>query len=626
MRILLCLITVWCVLPAAERPSTQQGLEDAALALIKMQRQDGGWDLRPDHLVIPTIIDPPPAGGQSARPLPAPEDRFRNDAVSYAFIAEALWLVADRVPTAAAAADKAQRLTARALLARAENPVHLMEAVAFLRAEAARTKPCDDAVVLTAQRESRRVFDAAVHQGSVGDLILGLPVTNSTMIDLATTFWAEPLISATRHIWVPTLQGDDVAHVYQLQSLLPETRLDRVQALLPDSTSMDGTALAVAFMLKPSDAALQQLHRLYGEAELSALGLDQALACMQVFAKRKTDGPEAWWRGTAERWTTALLAQAARGRTTNESALWEDSFSSVAIGDVYVIHWLLACVRIQANDAQWGQRQAEAAWGKTHVEEQLARLAALQQPDGSWQSSENGDAVSALACLAFLSAGYDHITPNKHRAVVRSAFNLLQTKKNDADSLADRALQSMALSEAYAMTVDHRLLPVCRQRIADMLAARLPTGGWPTHPGADLDWRTTALSILALQSAAAGGLEVPLQDLTSWWSQAVGEAAQDPPTTLAWKTTAGLFLGPAAQPRSATLGVELSHRLADWTPEAMEQWGTTLALFSLHSDAWAPWRSRCMLLPLPSDRPVAIALRLLADEVINRDLQARNLQ
>lgn len=182
-----------------------------------------------------------------------------------------------------------------------------------------------------------------------------------------------------------------------------------------------------------------------------------------------------------------------------------------------------------------GSPDTEAA-----VKAALAWLAAHQDDDGRWDASEHGaggervvgtekfgkvgteaDAgVTGLALLAFLGNGQTHLEGDYIETVERGLSYLIGVQKSDGNlgGQADRfammychGMAALALSEAFAMTQDERLLDPVRKAIGYTLSAQSATaGGWRYQPGdpwcdtSQLGWQ-----LMALKSAELAGLPIP---------------------------------------------------------------------------------------------------------------------
>ncbi len=198
-----------------------------------------------------------------------------------------------------------------------------------------------------------------------------------------------------------------------------------------------------------------------------------------------------------------------------------------------------------------GSRESEAA-----VEGALRFFRRHQSPNGMWDANgyqDNCDApgpkcepgnhkyttdpmtdiaMTAYAVLCYLGAGYDHITPNKYRTVVRSGLSWLKNVSHRAEAgikftpgsgpsnphdhgiYAD-AIACMAIVEAYAMTQDRNLRSLAQGSVDYLLSQQIidPRNnqplGWNYAPKVERnDTSVTGWVVMALKSAAAGGLNV----------------------------------------------------------------------------------------------------------------------
>ena len=157
-------------------------------------------------------------------------------------------------------------------------------------------------------------------------------------------------------------------------------------------------------------------------------------------------------------------------------------------------------------------------------------LRSQQSPEGSWNEqagvgfTPDPGRVTALAILAYLGAGYDHMTPNMYRLTVKSGLDWLVAQQGQDGrlgvSVADHATAAMALAEAYGMTCDPALRGPA-QRAKDCLRrwqVRSPhagAGAWPAQVVNDhsdtevlVDVSTTRWATMAIKSGKAAGLDV----------------------------------------------------------------------------------------------------------------------
>ena len=141
----------------------------------------------------------------------------------------------------------------------------------------------------------------------------------------------------------------------------------------------------------------------------------------------------------------------------------------------------------------------------------------------AYDSAEDLNAcMTGYALLAFLGAGYDHMTLNRYRPVVKRGIDYLLSVQKPDGLFANRnyahPVVAMALAEAYAMTSDTKLRKPAQLAI-DMIVKRQnqdpagPSGysglGWDyVGPNQRNDASVTGWNIMALKSAHAAGLSV----------------------------------------------------------------------------------------------------------------------
>ena len=260
----------------------------------------------------------------------------------------------------------------------------------------------------------------------------------------------------------------------------------------------------------------------------------------------------------------------------------------------------------------------------------LRWLAAQQHQSGLWSlagpyndgsPSENPEAATAMALLAFQGAGYTPMSDPQHpfTPVVRRGWNAL-LKRLDSDGrffhdvptshqLYTQAQCTIALCELYAMTGDAQYYEAAQRAVDYCVRIQTPEGGWRYQPGTDNDMSVTGWFVMALQSARMAGIEVPspvfekieaFLDSVSRGSEAgydVGSRYAYQPrhgATLAL-TAEGLlcrqYLGwPRDDPRLAA-GVEyLIANLPAWDKRNVYYWYyATQVLHHMEGDAWRKW-------------------------------------
>jgi hypothetical protein len=182
-------------------------------------------------------------------------------------------------------------------------------------------------------------------------------------------------------------------------------------------------------------------------------------------------------------------------------------------------------------------------------EDALARIARMQNADGSWGGGLEslGDhrvdptGLTSLALLGFLSCGYSHLSRDEYDGVpfgtaVKSGLKWLISVQADdgtfgtgGDADLNQILASLALSEAYGMSAT-RIFKEPAQRAIDALSTR-----FSRRPSWDGD-SVAAWAALAISSARFSELEVA--ESFVWLNRyflSVGANSEDrPAATAGW--------------------------------------------------------------------------------------------
>ena len=292
--------------------------------------------------------------------------------------------------------------------------------------------------------------------------------------------------------------------------------------------------------------------------------------------------------------------------------------------------------RVQSDRLAIATRRGGGPETEAAVEAALKWLADNQHADGRWDADQHGagreqqvlghdrqgagvkadTAVSGLAILAFLGAGYTHDEGPYQKAVGRGLEYLMSEQGADGN-LAGRAtlfakmychgMAALALCEAYAMTGDARLEPAVRRAIGFTLTAQDPTtGGWRYQPGDTGDMSQHGWQVMTLKSAELAG--IPLSPTTR--SRAIefidsvttgndgglaryrqGQAATRPMTAeaLFCRQLLGVERGPAASAEAARFILE--ERPGAGQDNFYYWYYATLAMYQTQGDAWEQWNA-----------------------------------
>ncbi|PQO28304.1 hypothetical protein [Blastopirellula marina] len=170
--------------------------------------------------------------------------------------------------------------------------------------------------------------------------------------------------------------------------------------------------------------------------------------------------------------------------------------------------------RHQSSDGRWSLRGFAAVHPENYP---------LYQQEVTSEYALNSDtAATGLALLAFLGAGYDHLSDKyqqevsdgiqfllKHQKANGDLYIEMDTKSNASCRLYSHAIAALALSEAYGMTQDESLrLPAQRSLDFIELAQDPNLGGWRYTPRDGTDTSVTGWMTLALKSGQLAGLQV----------------------------------------------------------------------------------------------------------------------
>ena len=180
--------------------------------------------------------------------------------------------------------------------------------------------------------------------------------------------------------------------------------------------------------------------------------------------------------------------------------------------------------------------------GTTFTEAAVARglrwLAQHQSVDGSWslhafprtthcrgQCGGRGDihcdsAATSLCLLPFLGAGQTHQLGIYQETVSKGLRWLLEHQEDDGDlrvgarsntGMYAHGQGAIVLCEAFALTRDEELRRAAQRAIDFIVAAQHSAGGWRYKPQQPGDTSVLGWQLMALQSARAGGLHVPIE-------------------------------------------------------------------------------------------------------------------
>jgi hypothetical protein len=212
------------------------------------------------------------------------------------------------------------------------------------------------------------------------------------------------------------------------------------------------------------------------------------------------------------------------------------------------LDWL---ARHQDTDGRWNGGTAKYADGSTARGEDSYTLHCPpgEVCYGECFYAEADTALTGLALLAYLGAGYSHVDGKYSGVVGRGIDFLLQSQGPDGDlrgpsravGMYCHAMASLALCEAYALTGDKRLKGPVERAVDFTVKARCADGvGWRYLPGDTRGGDTSILGwvVMVLKSAREVGVNVPPESTSGAlrWLEKVsggpnrGLASYQPPT------------------------------------------------------------------------------------------------
>jgi hypothetical protein len=231
---------------------------------------------------------------------------------------------------------------------------------------------------------------------------------------------------------------------------------------------------------------------------------------------------------------------------------------------------------------------------------------------------EADSALTGLALLTYLGAGYTH-TQGRYTETVGKGFDfLIRQQKPDGDlrgrsrvvGMYCHAMATLALCEGYALTGDPRLRGAAGRAVAFVVGARARDGlAWRYAPGAPVgDTSILGWVVMGLKSAREAGIPIPddasvRRGTLNWLEkvaagQAKGLARYQPwdpvtPTMTAEAWVCRQFLGDGGPgPASVEAAEFLLRNQSDRGPTNVYYWYyATLALYQYGGESWSRWNA-----------------------------------
>ncbi len=308
--------------------------------------------------------------------------------------------------------------------------------------------------------------------------------------------------------------------------------------------------------------------------------------------------------------------------------------------------------RLEPDRSARAQRSGATAASELAVDRALDWLARHQDPDGRWDGGvaryddgtpakgdddftvhcppgetcfgecaywEADTALSALALLTYLGAGYTHTEGRYSDTIDKGIDFLLKQQQPDGDlrgrsrvvGMYCHAMATLSLCEAYALTGDGRLRDPAERAVKFLVRARARDGlAWRYEPGAPVgDTSILGWVVMGLKSAREVGIPTPneasIRQGTLRWldqvaaGQSKGLARYQPgddvtPTMTAEAWVCRQFLGVGGPGAASSEAAQfLLQNESDRGPTNVYYWYyATLALYQHGGEDWDRWNAK----------------------------------
>ncbi len=233
---------------------------------------------------------------------------------------------------------------------------------------------------------------------------------------------------------------------------------------------------------------------------------------------------------------------------------------------------------------------------------------------------EADTALTGLSLLAYLGAGYTHVDGKYASTVGKGIEFLLRSQKADGDlrgpsqavGMYCHSMATLALCEAYALTLDARLRDPVERAVAFLVRARSRDGlAWRYRPGAaDSDTSILGWAVMALKSAKTVGIPIPPDTQAGMfdWLKKVsagregglafysfepkGRNVTPTMTAEAWACRQFLEVGGPGRPSDEAAAFLLRNPSDRGDYNVYYLYYGTLAMYQHGGDAWSTWNGR----------------------------------
>lgn len=266
-----------------------------------------------------------------------------------------------------------------------------------------------------------------------------------------------------------------------------------------------------------------------------------------------------------------------------------------------------------------GSRASETA-----VEQGLQWIIEHQLDDGSWRLKHGGGrcqgycanpgkmesttAATGLALMALLGAGYTHRSGPYQNEIQKALDFLMEEMRiskhggslvQGEKGMYSHAIATIALSEAFAMTQDTRLVHTISEARKYIETAQHRKGGWRYIPGTTGDLTVTGWQLMALKSCEMANFPTPdktwknaesfIDSLASSSGSYGYQQPEENPTTTAVGVLSKMYLGATLENDTQKMGARLIVARGPSKTNVYFNYYATQVLMHRNDDAWPKW-------------------------------------
>ncbi|MFN7732981.1 MAG: prenyltransferase/squalene oxidase repeat-containing protein [Pirellula sp.] len=315
------------------------------------------------------------------------------------------------------------------------------------------------------------------------------------------------------------------------------------------------------------------------------------------------------------------------GDTSSASGLMQQAEMATSVGGLGMMPSLSFDGRSKENRGRLALENGGSAESERAVEMALEYLAAHQLNDGSWSMLYHASceelcepsctgrdpyryAATGLALLCFLGAGKTVEDEVHGNVVSKGIYFLQQTLRTNSSAgywvgpeaaaqMYEHGIATLALCEAYGMMQSAELKDTCQLAIEFIVQAQFRDGGWDYHPKSPGDLSIVGWQAMALKSATASKLIVPIDTIRGidrfLERSRAGDflfkyRTQKPTKSMtAIGVLMQIFRGQSKDARSIERGIEYLAREGPSNTDLYYNYYATQAMFHMGGAHWKKW-------------------------------------